>query len=250
MQGLAEFRQSPLNRLVPCHAATRIDQINALPPLEDKLFRLLQQSIDQASAAKTATLTLGELTQFLLRESETEIHRIMPGLSSDAIGCVVKLLSDEELIEIGRKIFNPLRGARSMPEAISVLARTRTTSCRADSTSRGPASGWPATFTGAPRLHIWPRPCRLSCRGSDIWRLGERTKHRARDWRTSRLGASHFSAYLTAAMGAAWATPGKIDHDITKVVSGIATTAQAPAHAATEAARLLGTLVVRWFKPN
>src|SRR5262245_50929182 len=66
-------------------AATRLDQINAHPPLEDNLFRLLQQSIDQVAAAKTATLTLGELTRLLLRESENEIRRIMPGLSSDVI---------------------------------------------------------------------------------------------------------------------------------------------------------------------
>jgi len=35
-------------------------------------------------------------------------------------------------------------------------------------------------------------------------------------------------------------TPGKIDHDITKVVSGIATTALAPRASANEAAALVG----------
>jgi len=93
-------------------AATRVDQIDVHPPLEDKLFRLLQQSIDQAAAAQTAALTLGELTRLLLRESEAAIRRIMPGLSSDVIGCVVKLLSDEELVAVGRKVFNPLPGSQ------------------------------------------------------------------------------------------------------------------------------------------
>lgn len=93
-------------------AATRIEQIDAHPPLQDNLWRLLQQSLDQSAAAKTAQLTLSELTRLLLREREQAIRPILPGLSSDVIGCVVKLLSDEELIEVGRKVFNPLPGSR------------------------------------------------------------------------------------------------------------------------------------------
>jgi len=55
-----------------------------------------------------------------------------------------------------------------------------------------------------------------------------------------RPGTGHhtFSAYITAANGAAWGKPGKIDHDVTKVVSGIATTAMLPLAAADETARL------------
>src|SRR5439155_2886858 len=52
------------------------------------------------------------LKELLLRESEAAIRPLLPGLSSDVIGCVVKLLSDEELIEVGKKIFNPLPGSR------------------------------------------------------------------------------------------------------------------------------------------
>ena len=42
-----------------------------------------------------------------------------------------------------------------------------------------------------------------------------------------RPGSGHhtFSVYMTTATGADWATPGKIDHNLTKVVSGIAKTA-------------------------
>jgi ethanolamine ammonia-lyase large subunit len=60
-----------------------------------------------------------------------------------------------------------------------------------------------------------------------------------------RPGTEHhtFSAYITAATGAAWGKPGKIDHDITKVVSGIATTALLPPAAADETAGLLGRLM-------
>src|SRR5205807_448697 len=93
-------------------AATQVNQIDAHPLLEDGLFRLLQQNVDRSAAAATANLTLGELKRFLLRESDEAIRAIMPGLSSDAIGCLVKLVSDEELIAIGKKVFNPLPGSR------------------------------------------------------------------------------------------------------------------------------------------
>jgi len=93
-------------------AATRIEQIEEQPLLEDGLFRLLRQSIDPESAAKTKSLSLEELKRLLLTESEPAIQAIMPGLSSDVIGCVVKLMSDEQLIAVGRKIFNPLPGSQ------------------------------------------------------------------------------------------------------------------------------------------
>lgn len=93
-------------------ARTRLADIDAHPPLEDGLFRLLQQSLDAEARAKTASLTLGELKQLLLTRPADEIHPLLPGLSSDVIGCVVKLLSNEELIAIGQKIFHPLPGSQ------------------------------------------------------------------------------------------------------------------------------------------
>src|SRR5947207_2733318 len=63
-------------------AATRISQIDAHPPLEDELFRLLRQTIDRPAAATIANLTLAELKRLLLGESEEAIRAIMPGLSS------------------------------------------------------------------------------------------------------------------------------------------------------------------------
>lgn len=92
--------------------ATRVEQIDAHPPLEDGLCKLLRQSIDQQAAAKTSGMTLGKLRQFLLRESDDAIQDIMPGLSSDVIGCVVKLMHDDDLIQVGKKIFNPLPGSQ------------------------------------------------------------------------------------------------------------------------------------------
>jgi ethanolamine ammonia-lyase large subunit len=91
---------------------TRLSDLDAHPPLEDQLFRLLQQSLHAEATAKTAHLTLGELKQLLLTQPEDAIRPLLPGLSSDVIGCVVKLLSNEELIAVGQKIFNPLPGSQ------------------------------------------------------------------------------------------------------------------------------------------
>ena len=43
---------------------------------------------------------MGELKDFLLTKSEAEIKGIMDGLTSDTIGCVPKLMSNEELIAL------------------------------------------------------------------------------------------------------------------------------------------------------
>jgi ethanolamine ammonia-lyase large subunit len=56
-----------------------------------------------------------------------------------------------------------------------------------------------------------------------------------------RPGTGHhtFSAYITAPPAGVWGTPGEVDHNITRVVSGVALTAYAPTLAAPETVRLL-----------
>jgi ethanolamine ammonia-lyase large subunit len=58
-----------------------------------------------------------------------------------------------------------------------------------------------------------------------------------------RPGSGHrtLSVYLTRAGGDAWQNRGAIDHDATRVVSGIATTALVPERAAQDIARILST---------
>jgi ethanolamine ammonia-lyase large subunit len=60
-----------------------------------------------------------------------------------------------------------------------------------------------------------------------------------------RPGTGHhtFSIYITAPKGAVWGEPGKVDHNITKVVSGVAATALAPKTGATETVRILGGML-------
>ncbi|MGB1276508.1 MAG: ethanolamine ammonia-lyase subunit EutB, partial [Nannocystaceae bacterium] len=59
-----------------------------------------------------------------------------------------------------------------------------------------------------------------------------------------RPGSGHhnFSSYITAPKGEVWAESGAVDHDITRVVSGISDTALAPTLAATDTLQLLGEL--------
>jgi ethanolamine ammonia-lyase large subunit len=59
-----------------------------------------------------------------------------------------------------------------------------------------------------------------------------------------RPGTGHrtFSSYITAAPGEIWARNGSVDHNITRVVSGVANTALDPQTGARAAARLLGPM--------
>ncbi|MFY0563996.1 ethanolamine ammonia-lyase subunit EutB [Archangium lansingense] len=55
---------------------------------------------------------MSDLVDFLLDQPEEAIKPYMTGLSSDLIACVVKLLSNEALIAVSRKAFNPLPGSK------------------------------------------------------------------------------------------------------------------------------------------
>ena len=56
-----------------------------------------------------------------------------------------------------------------------------------------------------------------------------------------RPGSGHhtLSVYITTAEGSGWSIADQVDHNITKVVSGIATTALKPEQAAAECIKLL-----------
>ena len=92
-------------------ANTTVGQLRARTFFDDGLYQLIEQGVDSAQAAQLAGMTMGELKRFLLGKTEAEIKAVMGGLSSDVIGCVVKLMTNEELIAVGSKIFNPLPGS-------------------------------------------------------------------------------------------------------------------------------------------
>ena len=93
-------------------ANTRIRDLQEHPLLVDELQRLIWQTTDQAQYAQVQDWTMGRLKEFLLTASEPDIKGVMYGLSSDTIGCVPKLMDNQELIALGQKIFNVVPGTR------------------------------------------------------------------------------------------------------------------------------------------
>jgi len=89
-------------------SSTRVSEIDQHPPFRDELFQLLTSSLDREIQQQIGNMTLGMLKSFLLEKSESEIHAIRDGLSSDVIACVVRLMNNAELTQIGAKVFNPL----------------------------------------------------------------------------------------------------------------------------------------------
>ncbi len=57
-------------------------------------------------------MTMAGLKNFVLEKEEAEIRKMMPALSSDHIACLVKLMTNDELIHLSRKVFNPLAGSQ------------------------------------------------------------------------------------------------------------------------------------------
>ncbi|MDR6757875.1 ethanolamine ammonia-lyase large subunit [Mycoplana sp. BE70] len=93
-------------------ANTKIRDLYEHPLFEDDLQRLIWQTTDQAQYEKVKDWTMGQLKEFLLAESEENIKGIMHGLTSDTIGFVPKLMSNEELVSVSQKIFNVMPGTK------------------------------------------------------------------------------------------------------------------------------------------
>lgn len=91
-------------------AATTIGALQARPLFEDRLYAALLADLDAAVSERIAGWTLARLKEFLLAAEEAEIKAILPGLASDVIACVVKLMSDAELTALGARVYHPLPG--------------------------------------------------------------------------------------------------------------------------------------------
>ncbi|MBU1232582.1 MAG: ethanolamine ammonia-lyase [Proteobacteria bacterium] len=89
-------------------ANTKIKDLHEHPLFVDDLQKLIWKTTDQAQYEKVKDWTMGELKEFLLTKSESDIKSIMNGLTSDTIGCVPKLMTNDELIGLGQKLFIPL----------------------------------------------------------------------------------------------------------------------------------------------
>ena len=85
---------------------TQIARLNKTSVYRDEVLDLIQQSI--TANPNLDNWTMQELKIFLLTKPELQIKEIIPSLSSDVIACVVKLMTNEELIQVSKKVFNPL----------------------------------------------------------------------------------------------------------------------------------------------
>lgn len=107
-QGVAAFNESSRLNARALLAKTRILDLTQKPLFTDDIFTLIETTTDQNVFDSISYLTLGELKTFILAKPENEIKLIMPGLSSDLIALLVKLMDNDELIIVGQKVFNPL----------------------------------------------------------------------------------------------------------------------------------------------
>lgn len=108
--GVAAASEAQRNLARKLLAATTLREIDAHPPLADGLYTTLQAGLDRSVQTACAGWTVGQLKRFLLQRDEAAIKRVMAGLSSDVIGCVVKLMTNAELTIVSAKLFNPLPG--------------------------------------------------------------------------------------------------------------------------------------------
>jgi len=91
-------------------AATRVGDLCAHSLLDDPLYSAIVADLNPATLSCVSALRLGELRERLLQDSETDVCALLDGLSSDVIACLVKLLSDEELVALGSRIHHALPG--------------------------------------------------------------------------------------------------------------------------------------------
>src|SRR6185295_11697480 len=92
-------------------AALSLGDISRADFVEDQVTEALHRSLDSQLAGKVAHLTVAELKRILLSSggaSWIEHHR--NGISSEAAAAVVKIMTNEELGTLSRKLFNPLPG--------------------------------------------------------------------------------------------------------------------------------------------
>jgi ethanolamine ammonia-lyase large subunit len=91
--------------------ATTLGQLDGFPLLDDSLSALLRASEDSAASRETHSWTFGALRSALLSQSAGAIERFARGLTSEVIGSVVKLMSNDELIAVGAKLGHALPGS-------------------------------------------------------------------------------------------------------------------------------------------
>ena len=92
-------------------AALSLGEIARADFVEDQVTEALHRSLDPQLAGKVAHLTVAELKQILFSpQGASWIEQHRDGVSSEAAAAVVKIMTNEELGTLSRKLFNPLPG--------------------------------------------------------------------------------------------------------------------------------------------
>jgi ethanolamine ammonia-lyase large subunit len=111
-QGIAAADEASRANARKLLASTRLGDLHEQPPFTDELSAFVDSAVDPRAFETVRGWTMGELRQFLLAQPEPEIQAVMPGLPSDLIAYVVRLMSNDELVAVGSKVFNPLPGSK------------------------------------------------------------------------------------------------------------------------------------------
>jgi ethanolamine ammonia-lyase large subunit len=87
----------------------RLGEITGTTLVEDEVSEALARSLNTILAAEISHLTVNELKAILLGPgAQAWARRYRDGLASEAIGAVVKVMTNEELSSVARSVFNPL----------------------------------------------------------------------------------------------------------------------------------------------
>lgn len=109
--GVAAINDRARSRARQLLLNTTIADIEAHPPWIDELSKWNNRFAKTDRLRDWREKSLGQLKRFLLDSPADAIHAILPGFTSDVIACLVRLMSNDELIAIGQKVFNPLHGS-------------------------------------------------------------------------------------------------------------------------------------------
>lgn len=89
---------------------TTIGDFNLNPLYKDQIYDLINETTEFKQVVDA--LTIREIKNILLLQSESEIKGLMRSLTSDNIACISKVMSNSELIQASNRIFNPLPGSK------------------------------------------------------------------------------------------------------------------------------------------
>ncbi len=92
--------------------ATRLETIDLHPPFSDALLTMINSAVDPSKQRELSAWTFAQLKAALLSLPEPDLHQLRRGLTSDVIAVVVRLMTNEELIQLGSRLFNPLPGSK------------------------------------------------------------------------------------------------------------------------------------------